>query len=202
MVYGDVLIIGLTGGIASGKSTVADCFVQLGIDVIDTDDIAREVVQPGTTALQQLRLHFGDHFLHPDGSLNRQALGAYVFANPGERKWLEDLLHPLIWEKALQRARQARGSYSMIAVPLLLETAAAEKVDRVLVVDCPEEVQLQRAVARGAGSAEQVKQMMAAQLPRAQRVQRADDVIINAGTLEELQQQVTKQHQHYLDLIA
>ena len=200
MVLKDALIIGLTGGIAAGKSTVAKLFAELGVEVIDTDQIAREVVQPGSKALLKLCEHFGEQYLDREGNLNRQKLATYVFSNPKERAWLESLLHPLIWEETKQRARNSTSSYSMIAVPLLLETRAWQGVDRVLVVDCPPELQLQRALARDGSKREQVEQVMAAQLPREERLKLADDMINNAETVENLRAQVLTLHRQYLEL--
>lgn len=200
MVSNNVLTIGLTGGIGSGKSTVSKLFEELGVTVIDTDEIARDVVLPGSAALHKISEHFGKEFIAADGSLDRKKLGDCVFADAAKREWLEKLLHPLIWQEALRRARNNATTYSMIAVPLLLETAAAKQVDRVLVVDCTTEQQIQRATSRDGRSKDRVAEIMASQLPREERLRQADDVIDNSGTVEDLVLQVQKLHQRYQDL--
>jgi len=194
------LRVGLTGGIASGKSTVARLFAALGVPVIDTDVLAREVVAPGSPVLQQIVARFGDGVLAPDGSLNRGALRAIVFSDPAARADLEALTHPAIRELLEARAAAAGGEYQIHVIPLLVETNAQQRVDRVLVVDCSEELQIRRLQARDGSTEEQARSMLAAQASRAARLAIADDVIRNDGDVETLRNQVEKLHLRYLEL--
>jgi dephospho-CoA kinase len=195
-----VLRIGLTGGIASGKSLVAQMFAELGATLIDTDSIAREVVAPGEPGLAAVVDAFGDEILTPNGELDRAQLRARVFADTGERRRLERLLHPLIRARSLAAMNAAAGPYVIVAVPLLVETNFAELVDRVLVVDCPEPLQLERLMRRdGIGEAE-ARAMLAAQTGRSARLAAADDVIDNGGTVEATRRQVAALHRRYLTL--
>ncbi|MGI9329561.1 MAG: dephospho-CoA kinase [Gammaproteobacteria bacterium] len=197
-----VLRIGLTGGIASGKSTVADCFAELGIPVIDTDVIARELVMPGEPALEELVQTFGADILQTDGSLDRQVLRTRVFADPAQRHRLESILHPKIRARTLSQAEVAGGPYQVIVVPLLLETGFDALVDEIVVVDCPESEQRQRLQARDGEDSTQVERMLAAQISRAARLGRADAVIDNSGTLDATRQQVAALHHRLLDQTA
>ena len=199
-----VLRIGLTGGIASGKSAVADFFAELGVCIIDTDIIAREVVASGQPGLEAVTAAFGKDILQTDGSLDRAKLRKTVFADAAAREQLESILHPLIRAQTLaQSARQAQsGPYQMIAVPLLIESGFIEMVDRVLVVDCPVNVQIQRVMARDHVSEADAKAAVHAQTGRAERLAQADDIIVNAGTLDELAKQVRDLHATYLRLAA
>lgn len=183
-------ILGLTGGIASGKSAVADRFEQLGAAVIDTDQIAREVVEPGQPALQQIAVHFGSELINQDGSLDRKALREKIFADPAERSWLENLLHPLIREQALKRACASEAQIVVLVVPLLFETGQYPQTDLNLVVDLPIELQRQRVSERDKVSQEQVDQILNAQMSRAARLEKADRVIDNSGSLDQLYAQV------------
>lgn len=185
------LIVGLTGGIGSGKSAAAACFEQLGIPVIDADLAAREVVAPGSAAWREICEHFGAQLLLPSGNLDRAALRQRVFAEPPERQWLETLLHPLIRERltaGLTRAT-ARSDvpYVILSSPLLLETSQDALVDRVLLIDVDTTLQRERVLRRDGSTATTVDAMIAAQWTREQRRSRADDVILNDGTLDELQ---------------
>lgn len=193
-----VLRIGLTGGIASGKSTVANLFAALGIPIIDTDVLAREVVAPGTPGLAAIVERFGAAILQADGSLDRAALRAKVFAAPEERRWLEQLTHPLI--RALMEARcaAAGGPYQIVAIPLLAETGRDRRVDRVLVVDCDRETQLARLRARDGTTLEQAERILAAQASREARLGIADDIIRNDGDIARLREQVEPLHRRYL----
>jgi dephospho-CoA kinase len=190
--------VGLTGGIASGKSTVADLFAELGVPVIDTDVIARDVVRPGGPALPALVAAFGPGVLAADGSLDRRRLRARVFADDAERRRLEAILHPHIEAATLAASGQAGGPYQLVVVPLLFESGFDRHVDRVLVVDCPEELQRSRLLARDGESPEQVERILASQLDRASRLARADDVIDNAGTLDATRARVAELHGAYL----
>jgi len=197
-----VFRVGLTGGIASGKSTVARLFAALGVPVIDTDMLAREVVAPGQPLLGQIAARFGANVLAPDGSLDRAALRALVFADPAARADLEQLTHPAI--RALLEARSAAldGPYQLLVIPLLVETARRTPVDRVLVVDCSEAVQIRRLQARDGSTPEQARQMLAAQASREARLAAADDVIVNDGDLGAVRDRVAELHAHYLNLGA
>ncbi len=192
--------IGLTGGIASGKSTVAEMFAALGVAVIDTDVIAREVVQPGEPALDEIRATFGDQVILASGELDRTAMRHLVFADAPAREKLEAILHPRIRESTVEQAAAAGGEYQLIVVPLLAESPIRDFVDRILVVDCPEDVQIQRLLARDAESEEQARRMLAAQAGREQRLAIADDVILNDGDLEQARAQVEALHTAYTDL--
>ena len=190
--------IGLTGGIASGKSTVANLFAALGVSIVDTDVLAREVVAPGSQLLRQITDHFGMQVQSSDGSLNRHELRNRIFEDPEQRKWLEALLHPAIRELTDARSEAASGPYVIVAIPLLVETDSAARFDRVLVVDCDPDVQLARLMARDGARREDALRMLAAQAPRAARLAVADDVIHNDGDLASLRDQVAKLHAEYV----
>ena len=194
------LRIGLTGGIASGKSTVAEVFTALGVPVIDTDVIAREVVEPGQPALAAVAGAFGPELLGAGGRLDRRQLRARVFADPESRARLESILHPRIRKATLAAMNAAGGPYQLIVVPLLIESGFDALVDRVLVVDCPEAVQRQRLAERDGETAERIDRILAAQLPRDQRLAHADDVLANDGDLDTLRTAVTTLHHRYLEL--
>ena len=192
------LRIGLTGGIASGKSTVADMFADLGIPVIDTDVIAREVVRPGQPALEEIREVFGHGVIAEDGTLNRAAMRAIVFGDDAARRRLEAILHPRIGAATREQADAAGGAYQIIVVPLLVESALRGFVDRVLVVDCGEDTQVARLLARDAETEAQARRILAAQSSRAERMAIADDVIANDGNLEATREQVKALNRRYL----
>ena len=192
--------VGLTGGIASGKSLVAGMFAELGVPVIDTDAVARELVRPGQPALDEIITAFGREVLAPDGSLNRSALRERVFQDAGERSRLEAILHPRIRIRSLDLSAAAGGPYQVLVVPLLVESGFSELVDRVLVVDCPEALQRERLLTRDAGSPTLADRMIAAQLRREQRLAAADDVIDNSGDMDATRRQVASLHEKYLAL--
>ena len=192
------LRIGLTGGIASGKSTVADMFAELGVPVIDTDVIAREVVRPGEPALDEIRKAFGDGVIAADGTLDRAAMRAIVFGDDTARRRLEAILHPRIGEATREQADAAGGDYQVIVVPLLVGSALRAFVDRVLVVDCAEETQVARLLARDAESEAQARRILAAQSSREERLAIADDVVENDGDLDATREQVLALHRRYL----
>ena len=194
------LRIGLTGGIASGKSTVADCFAAAGVPIIDTDVIAREVVEPGQPALEEIRAAFGDAVFTDEGRLDRAAMRKLVFSDHELRRQLESILHPRIGAATIEQANAAGGAYQVIVVPLLTESALRDAMDRVLVVDCSEETQLERLLARDAESSEQARRILAAQASREERLAIADDVITNDAGLDELRTQVMDLHERYLEL--
>ena len=186
------LRIGLTGGIASGKSTVSDMFAALGVPIIDTDVIAREVVRKGMPALAEIRRRFGQAVLDSDGNLDRAALRRVIFADESARKDLEAILHPRIGEETIRQANEAGGAYQLIVVPLLVGSALRDFVDRVLVVDCEEETQIERLLARDAETREQAERMIAAQSSREERLAAADDVIENNADLKTLRARVAE----------
>ena len=192
--------IGLTGGIASGKSLVADLFAQLGVQVIDTDLLARQVVEPGQPALRAIVDHFGKAVLDEHGALDRRALRNHVFADDDARQKLESIVHPHIRDLVNQQLADADGPYQIIVVPLLAETGYAERVDRVLVVDCPREIQLARLKARDGENTASAERILNAQASRDRRLALADDVINNAGSREETARQVRTLHGQYLEL--
>ncbi|HEX6996732.1 MAG TPA: dephospho-CoA kinase [Gammaproteobacteria bacterium] len=192
--------MGLTGGVASGKSAVTGMFAKRGVPVVDTDLIAREVVAPGEPGLTAVREAFGAEVLTATGELDRRKLRDIVFADEAQRRRLERILHPLIRARTLERLRALEAPYAIVAVPLLVETGFGKLVDRVLVVDCPEEVQLARLMARDALSREQATAMVRAQTDRATRLAAADDVIDNGGDLVATERQVEQLHRKYLEL--
>ncbi|WP_000011561.1 dephospho-CoA kinase [Vibrio mimicus] len=192
-------VVALTGGIASGKTTVANLFHEhFGIDLVDADVIAREVVEPGTDGLKAITAHFGQTILHPDGSLNRAALRERIFANPDEKTWLNQLLHPMIRQRMQQALAQTTSPYTLLIVPLLVENQLQNMADRVLVVDVEESIQIERTIARDNVSIEQAQAILAAQATRAQRLAIADDVLKNDAKNQKLLPQITLLHQKYL----
>lgn len=196
------LIIGLTGGIGSGKSAVSKCFSQRGITIVDADIAAREVVEPGTPALQAIAEHFGPTIRLANGSLDRAQLRRIIFATPTQKEWLEALLHPLINQRLRHQLHNATSAYVILVSPLLLETSQHELADRIAVVDCLPETQIQRAATRDGISPAQIKHIMATQLTRAERLKHADDILTNQGDLRVLEAQVQQLHLKYLDLVA
>lgn len=194
------MIIGLTGGIGSGKSEVSRRFEQLGIKVVDADIVAREVVNIGSIALSAVAAHFGQDILNADGSLNRAELRSRIFENPDEKHWLENLLHPIIRKEIVTQLARSKTPYSILSSPLLLETKQDELVNRVLVVDATEDMQIQRASARDTNNTAQIQKIMATQISRAERRKKADDIIENHGDLNELDLAVKKLHTFYLQL--
>lgn len=193
-------VVGLTGGIGSGKSTVAQHFKQLGIDVIDADDAARKVVEKDSPALNRIADHFGVEILNIDGTLNRAALRSQIFNNPQERQWLESLLHPLIRIWIQQALSNTTGPYTILETPLLLETDQHRLVDRILVVDVPEKLQMIRASDRDNTNEEQIHAIINAQLPRKERLAKGDDILDNSSSIEHIEHQATKLHYKYLQL--
>jgi dephospho-CoA kinase len=191
------LLIALTGGIASGKSAVAEEFAKLGVPVLDTDQIARDVVAPGTPALGQLVAEFGPEILDANGGLNRAHMRERVFSDPEQRRKLEAITHPAIRAELARRSAAAGGDYQVHVIPLLVETGRAEAYDRVLVVDCPEDAQIARLMARDGTSRERAREILAAQASREERLNAAHDVIENTGTLADLQRFVQTLHRNY-----
>lgn len=193
--------VGLTGGIGSGKSAASDAFAELGAGVVDTDEIARALTAPGGAAIEPIRKAFGKEYIAADGGLDRARMRKLVFEDAEAKRKLEGILHPRIRERLRADVAAARQPYVVAVIPLLFETGAyRELLQRVLVVDCDESEQVRRASARSGLSAQDVRAIMAAQLPRAERVRRADDVLSNDGSLEALRAQVARLHQRYLEL--
>lgn len=194
-------VIGLTGGIGSGKSTVADLFAHMGAAVIDTDLIARQLVTPGSPALAEIRAAFSDAVLDSAGKLDRAGLRRLVFADAAARGRLEAILHPRIRSDVKHALAQVHAPYAVVVVPLLIETGGySDMLDRVLAVDCPETLQIERVMARNGLSAEEVRAIIATQASRAARLAAADDVIENTGSAETLRSAVAALHQRYLNL--
>lgn len=195
-----MLVIALTGGIGSGKSAVSRRFAELGVPVIDTDLIAREQVLPGSPALQEISDSFGPEVIRQDGSLDRPALRTLVFDSPEKRQHLEDILHPRILAEMQQRLETLNAPYAILVIPLLLETGQNELAERILVVDCPESLQISRVQQRDGLAAPQIRQILTAQVDRATRLSRADDVIENTGTLQDLMKATERLHHFYHQL--
>lgn len=193
--------VGLTGGIGSGKTTVAELFAALGAAVIDTDEIAHQLTAAGGAATEAIRQAFGADFITPDGAMDRGRMREAVFAEPAAKKKLESILHPLIRSETERAAVEAKGAYPLFVVPLLVESGIwKQRVSRVLVVDCDEEIQLQRVMQRNGLSEAQVRAIMASQVPRAARLAQADDVIVNEGDPAALTAQVERLHAAYVAL--
>lgn len=195
-------IVGLTGGIASGKTLVSDCFARLGITIIDADIIARDVVAPGTAGLQAIVDHFGNSILTPEGALNRSLLRAKVFSNNKEKQWLNNCLHPRIRAQMQQDIQTVTSPYGILSVPLLLENKLQSLVNRILVVDCRESTQLERALQRDGSDESIIKGIMASQASREDRVKAADDVINNDDNPNSTERQVEEFHRQYLAFAA
>lgn len=194
-------VVGLTGGIGSGKSTVADAFVELGAALVDTDAIAHELTAPGGAAMPALIAAFGPAIADPSGALDRAAMRRLAFADPGARQRLEGILHPLIRQLSDARCRAASAPYVILAVPLLVESGSyRERCRRILVVDCPESLQIERVMARNGISEAEVRAILAAQASREARLAIADDVLVNDGERTILYRAVAELHAEYLHL--
>tara|TARA_B100000686_G_scaffold24814_1_gene23646 strand:- start:410 stop:1015 length:606 start_codon:yes stop_codon:yes gene_type:complete len=191
-------VVGLTGGIGSGKTTIAAIFAELGAEIINADLLARNVVSPGTKALTSIAKRFGKEILRQDGSLDRRKLREVVFKNKGELKWLEKLIHPLIAELLIQNIYSATSPYVILESPLLIETQQKELVDRILVVDLDEATQLNRSMERDGSSEEVIRAIISAQIPRSKRLKAADDIVDNSKSLAEVRQKVIQLHEIYL----
>ncbi|CAH1044504.1 dephospho-CoA kinase [Halomonas sp. TD01] len=193
------MIIGLTGGIGSGKSTVARAFEELGIGWVDADDVAREVVALGEPALAAIAEHFGEDVLNSDGTLNRSALRTIIFEDPAQRQWLESVTHPRVRERLLLHLErlQQQSPYVLLVSPLLFESGQDKLVNRTLVIDVPESLQLSRTLARDGVSKSQVRAILAAQLPREERLAKGNDVIDNSGDHAAMMRQVVQLDRRY-----
>ncbi len=196
-----MFVVGLTGGIGSGKSTVAGLFAEFGVAVIDTDVIAHQLTAPGGAAMEEIHARFGDEVISADGTLDRAALRRLIFSNTSARHQLEAILHPRIRQEVEHMLATLRAPYALIVIPLLVETGGYRDVlDRVLVVDCPEAMQIARVRARSGIDEVEVKAILAAQAGRAERLAAADDAILNTATPEALRTQVATLHRRYLSL--
>ena len=195
-----MLIIGLTGGIGSGKSVASDKFKSLGVAVVDADVASRTVVEPGKPALKEIQDHFGSGIITAEGKLDRNKLREIIATDPEERKWLESVTHPKIGEQITKEISESTSVYTLFVAPLLLETNSQEMCSRVVVVDVPKDVQIRRTAKRDKVSPNQVEQMVAAQMEREKRLEKADDVLLNSGTIEDLEKQVEELHKKYLQM--
>ncbi|MET3138992.1 dephospho-CoA kinase [Undibacterium sp. GrIS 1.2] len=193
--------LGLTGGIGSGKTTIANMFAELGASLVDTDLIAHELTAANGIAIEPIQNEFGAEFIQPDGAMDRAKMRECVFADPAKKLQLENILHPLIRQETNRAAKNVNGAYTIFVVPLLVESSNwRQKVSRILVVDCQEETQISRVMARNRLSQEQVLAIMRAQVSREQRLEAADDIIFNEGDLTQIHEQVIKLHSQYLQL--
>ena len=195
-----MLIIGLTGGIGSGKSVASDKFKSLGIDVVAADVASRTVVEPGKPALKEIQDHFGSGIITAEGKLDRNKLREIIASDPEKREWLESVLHPRIGEQIKKEISESTSAYTLFVAPLLFETNSQEMCSRVVVVDVPKDVQIQRTAKRDKVSSNQVEQMVAAQMKREKRLEKADDVLLNNGTIEDLEKQVEELHKKYIQM--
>ena len=193
------LIVGLTGGIGSGKTFVSSLFQEINIDIVDSDLVARDVVKPGSSALSQIEDRFGPGILN-EQNLNRKKLRDIIFNSPEEKDWLEHLLHPLIRRETKRQLIASSSVYTILSSPLLLETETKDLVDRLLIVDLPETLQMQRACNRDKVTQSDIKKIMASQINRKQRIELADDIVDNSGSIENTKLQVEILHQKYLKL--
>jgi len=196
-----MLVIGLTGGIGCGKSSAAEIFTALNIEVVDTDRIAHELTQANGEAMPLIRYQFGDTFITGNGALDRQKMHQWVFSDNAHRIKLEKLLHPLILKEATLRIQQSCSPYVVVAIPLLFETGDYDHlIQRILVIDCDEQLQINRTMKRSQLNTESVKAIMAVQVSRQFRLDKADDIIVNNGDVNELRTQIERLHRNYLDL--
>lgn len=195
-------VVALTGGVGSGKSTVADAFLQLGVPIVDADFIARQVTLPGTHALEQIVQRHGPTILQADGTLNRSRLRETIFSDDAEKQWLNNLLHPLIQTETLRQLGNIHAPYGLWVIPLLIEKNLKQQANRVLVVDVPQHIQISRTVKRDDVSRHQVEKIIVSQVDRERRLALADDIIDNSGKPDDIRSTVTALHQQYLALAA
>jgi len=197
-----ILRVGLTGGIGSGKTTVSDLFAELGVEVVDADVIAHEVTARGEAVLDDIAAEFGPQAIGPDGGMDRGYMRAKVFSDPDKRRRLEAILHPVIRERMEQKVRESSGPYSILSIPLLIESRNAAKVDRVLVVDAPDDRRRKWIRARSGLSDAEIDGIFAAQATREARIAAADDVLVNDGSIEDLRGKVKALHERYVEIAA
>jgi dephospho-CoA kinase len=197
-----MLIIGLTGGIGCGKTTVTQFFEKRNVPVIDADEIAHAIVQTGQPALALLEKAFGQQILSADGSLNRTTLREHVFNHPSDKKKLENILHPIIYKTMFQKITEQDTPYGILSIPLLFETNHQDKVDRVLLIDCPEATQIARVKSRDQHSDSMISSIMRSQCSRVFRQTHSDDIITNNGSLQALESEVQKMHNFYIEMSA
>ncbi len=195
-----VLKIGLTGGIGSGKSTVCKIFSEFGVPVIDADIIAHSLVRPGMLALEEIAKAFGKELISNDGTLDRKKIRDLIFTNETERKKLEDILHPAVYKEISVQVENINSKYCIISIPLLIETDASDTVDRILVIDVPRELQLQRASNRDKTNKSDIKSIIDSQISREDRLAAADDIVNNDGNIENLHRQISGLHEYYSDI--
>ena len=195
-----MFVVGLTGGIGSGKTAATDFLAQQGITIVDADLASRVVVEPGQPALKSIANHFGEHVLTADGALDRRALREIVFADADALKVLEGITHPAIGEELKRQIAVSQSIYTVLVSPLLLETSQKALVDRILVIDAPAELQVKRAMERDHVPEEQIAAIIKAQMERTKRLDQADDVVENHGSLQALHEQLTNLHQRYLEM--
>ncbi|WP_432277171.1 dephospho-CoA kinase [Glaciecola petra] len=195
-------IVGLSGGIGSGKTSVSNLFAKFGVDIIDADVVAREVVEPGTAGLTALIEKFSKHILSKDGSLDRSKLRKIAFADEASKNALNNILHPIIREGMLQQLSASKSTYCILVAPLLFENGLQKLTDRTLVVDASEQQQLNRTLLRDGGQKETIENIIAAQIERNQRCKMADDIIDNSGNMDSLEESVTRLHKKYLEFSA
>lgn len=196
------LVIGVTGGIGSGKTAVTNRFQSLGITVVDADLASRVIVEPGRPALAEIEAHFGSNVIAKDGTLDRRALRDIVFNNPNERKWLEQLTHPLIGQEIVSQLQASQSAYTILVSPLLLESAQHQMAQRILVIDAPVKTQVARTISRDNATENSVKAIIEVQMDRDSRLNKADDVITNNKSLNELHTNVDTLHNTYLALAS
>ena len=196
-----MLIIGLTGGIGSGKSLASEKFKSLGITIVDADVASRTVVEPGRPALKEIEDHFSSEIITAERKLDRNKLREIIASDPEERKWLESVLHPKIGEQIAKELAKSTSLYTIYVAPLLFETNSEKMCSRVIVVDVPKKIQIQRTAKRDKVSEIQIEKIVAVQMEREKRLEKADDVLVNTGTIEELEEQVVILHQKYLGIV-
>lgn len=194
------MIVGLTGGIGSGKSTVGKLFARLGVPVISADEIAHELLKHNHAVYQAVKNRFGKELLDQDQQIDRRKLRNMIFSNPAEKLWLEDLMHPLIKAEIIQHAKNFVYPYCVVEVPLLIEVGWQELVDRILTIDCAEELQMQRATSRDGNVDPNIAEIIANQITRQERRAASNDVVENSGDLNHLSKRVDDLHHHYLEL--
>lgn len=194
--------VGLTGGIGSGKTSICKVFADCGIDIIEADDVSREVVELGSPCLKAIHEYFGDDILLDDGNLNRAVLRERIFSNAREKHWLEQLLHPAIRKRIIEKLEESTSAYCILSSPLFFETNQQVLVNRTLVVDVPEEIQLARASARDDVDQKHIRAIMDSQITRDKRLELADDIIDNSGDFELARKAALKLHSYYLELAS